>query len=236
MTTTLIVPGIGSSEPAHWQTWLANNIPGSVRVAQRDWNDANLADWSSRIRREISRSSGRVLIAAHSFGVLAAVQAAGDHAHRIAGVLLVAPADPEKFGVADYLPHEALAFPAIVVASANDPWMTADRAAHWAGVWGAELINLGAAGHINTEAGFGPWPEGLRLIERLRSAAEWKESGERLARLARRPRRASAGISRPIVRNRFADDKSALKQAAELLEQAGWHVAPPSRGLRVTSV
>ncbi|HPG88236.1 MAG TPA: alpha/beta fold hydrolase, partial [Hyphomicrobium sp.] len=92
MTTTLIIPGIGSSGPAHWQSWLQDNIPGAVRVIQSDWNDAKLADWSSRVRRQISKSSGQILIVAHSFGALAAVQAAADHANRIAGALLVAPA------------------------------------------------------------------------------------------------------------------------------------------------
>ena len=104
MTTTLIVPGLQSSGQAHWQTWFEERIPGSVRVMQRDWNDPNLVDWSSRVRRDINRIPGKILIVAHSFGVLAAVQAASDHNERIAGALLVAPADPEKFDVADYMP------------------------------------------------------------------------------------------------------------------------------------
>ncbi|HPG88235.1 MAG TPA: alpha/beta hydrolase, partial [Hyphomicrobium sp.] len=150
--------------------------------------------------------------------------------------LLVAPADPDKFGVADYLPQAPLAFPTIVVASTNDPWMSIERAAHWSGVWSAELINLGAAGHINTDAGFGPWPDGLLLIERLRRAAEWRESGERLAKLASRARRPPAFVVRSGLHHRHNGSKRALRHAAELLEQAGWHVAPPARWSHVTSV
>jgi predicted alpha/beta hydrolase family esterase len=170
MTTTLIVPGLHSSGPNHWQTWFEERIPGSVRVIQRDWTDANLAEWSSRVRREIVRNPGQILIVAHSFGVLAAIQAAHDYSERIAGALLVAPADPEKFGVGDYLPAAPLPFRTVVVGSTNDSWMRLERAAHWADIWGADLVNLGAAGHINIASGFGPWPEGLALFERLRRA------------------------------------------------------------------
>ena len=191
-SATLIVPGLNSSGAAHWQTWLERQIPGTVRVVQRDWKSADLPEWASRVRREISRRPGPVVIAAHSFGALAAVQAADDHRHRIAGALLVAPADPDKFGVADLLPQGPLGFPAIVVASANDPWLSVERAAGLASVWGADLVNLGAAGHVNAESGFGPWPGGLRLLQRLslgprthaneRPAARETSANERSAR------------------------------------------------------
>lgn len=171
MSTTLIVPGLHGSGPGHWQSWLQRQLPGSIRVIQRDWHDANLPDWASRVRLEISRNPGRIFLVAHSFGVLAAVQAAADHSERIAGALLVAPADPEKFAVSDVLPSRPLPFPAVVVASRSDPWMSLDRAAQWADLWNADLINLGDVGHINEAAGFGPWPEGFAIFDRLRRSA-----------------------------------------------------------------
>lgn len=187
MPTTIIVPGLKSSGPTHWQTWLEHRVAGSLRVTQRDWNDPHLPDWSGRVRREITRATGPVFIVAHSFGALAAVQAASDHMERISGALLVAPADPNRFGIAEFLPSKPLGFPAIVVASTNDPWMTFERAAHWARLWKADFISLGDAGHINAEAGFGPWPEALALLERVRRAAEFRAAAERVAafRLAR---------------------------------------------------
>lgn len=165
--TTLVVPGLNSSGPLHWQTWLEQQIPDAVRVIQPDWKNANLAEWSSRVRREISRQQGKLLIAAHSFGVLAAVQAAEDHKHRIAGALLVAPADPAKFDVENFLPSRPLGFPATLVASTNDPWMSVESAARWAARWNAEFVNIGQAGHINAESGYGAWLGGLTLLERL---------------------------------------------------------------------
>lgn len=171
MATTLIVPGLHGSGPDHWQTRFEDRIPGAVRVIQRDWTRADLAEWSSRVRREINRVPGRIFIIAHSFGALAAAQAASDHEHRIAGALLVAPADPDIFGVASYLPHEPFSFPSVVAASANDPWMRLEKAAAWADRWGGDFINIGPAGHINVESGFGPWPEGLAIFQGLRRRA-----------------------------------------------------------------
>jgi predicted alpha/beta hydrolase family esterase len=181
MPTTLIVPGLKSSGPTHWQTWLEHRVAGSLRVTQRDWNDPHLPDWSGRVRREITRATGSIFIVAHSFGALAAVQAASDHTERISGALLVAPADPNRFGIAEFLPSKPLGFPAIVVASTNDPWMTFEVAEHWARLWKADFISLGEAGHINAEAGFGPWPQALALLERVRRAAEFRAAAERVA-------------------------------------------------------
>lgn len=168
MTIALIIPGLNSSGPDHWQTWFEHQIGDTIRVIQRDWRDASLPDWTSRIRREISRNEGKFLLVGHSFGALAAAQAGQDFSDRIAGALLVAPADPERFEVADVLPAERLDFPTIVVASTTDPWIDFDVAARWAHVWGAEFVSLGAAGHVNAAAGFGPWPEGLALLDRVR--------------------------------------------------------------------
>jgi predicted alpha/beta hydrolase family esterase len=231
MSTTLIVPGLQSSGPSHWQSWLEQRTPGSLRVIQRDWTDAHLPDWSSRVRRDITRTPGRIVIAAHSFGALAAIQAASDVSERIIGALLVAPADPDRFGVSDYLPQQPLGFPVVVVASTNDPWMTLERAAHWADLWGGDLVNLGAAGHINSESGFGPWPEGLALLGRLKRASEFRSVEQRWPGLrlspARRPPRAGGFPGRSATRHRFADEHLHVRQAVALLEEAGWTVNPP---------
>ena len=57
-----------------------------------------------------------------------------------------------------------LPFPATVVASRNDSCMLFRRARSLAFAWGAELVDYGDAGHINVAAGFGPWPDGPRLL------------------------------------------------------------------------
>lgn len=171
MDTVLTVPGLHGSGADHWQTWLERKVAGSVRVIQRDWSDPYLPHWSARVRRELNRVPGRVFIVAHSFGCLAAAQATFDYAEQVSGLMLVAPADPAMFGSSALVSERSLGVPSVVVASTNDPWMQYSRATEWAEAWGAELVKLGAAGHINPAAGFGPWPEGLAILRRLRRDA-----------------------------------------------------------------
>ena len=42
-----------------------------------------------------------------------------------------------------------------------------DRVADLAESWGATLHDGGEVGHLNSPAGFGPWPKGLELIAQL---------------------------------------------------------------------
>lgn len=36
-----------------------------------------------------------------------------------------------------------------------------------------KLVPIGAAGHVNTAAGFRPWPQGERLLTRFAEASAW---------------------------------------------------------------
>jgi predicted alpha/beta hydrolase family esterase len=166
MLNTLIVPGLYGSGPGHWQSWLEQRLPHARRVVQDDWSTPDLPRWSRRVQECLARSPRPTIIVAHSFGCLASM-AAARKSQRIVGALLVAPANPRKFGVGRHLPVTPASFPTIVVASTNDPWVSLAFAQRWAARWGSRFIKLGRQGHINTEAGFGPWPEGLRLYEML---------------------------------------------------------------------
>lgn len=171
MATTLIVPGLRNSGPTHWQSWFATQLPDTRRVEQADWERTCLSDWAARVRAEIDAVGDTVWIVAHSFGCLASVTAAFERADRILGALLVAPADPHRFGEPTALLEEALPFPSLVVSSSNDPWVKASAAEYWAGQWGSDYLNIGDAGHINVDSGHGPWPDGLLLFKRLQSAS-----------------------------------------------------------------
>jgi predicted alpha/beta hydrolase family esterase len=65
------------------------------------------------------------------------------------------------------MPAVRLPFPSIVVASDDDIYMTAERAQAFARAWGSRFVALSGAGHINADAGFGEWPEGLALLDEL---------------------------------------------------------------------
>jgi predicted alpha/beta hydrolase family esterase len=60
---------------------------------------------------------------------------------------------------------EKLPFPSIVVASTNDEFVSIERARAFAQAWGSRFVEIGDAGHINGDSGFGEWPEGERMLE-----------------------------------------------------------------------
>ena len=163
----LIAPGLHNSGPDHWQSRWQRLFPDFERVEQDDWEAPDLARWSARVdqvRRTKPGDPRPTLIVAHSFGSLASVHSVARDPSGVAGLLLVAPADPDKFNVAEQLPHQALPVPSIVIGSTDDPWMAAPRAALWAERWHSQFVNGGPLGHINAESGLGDWPEGLEIL------------------------------------------------------------------------
>lgn len=168
----LLVPGLHDSGPLHWQSWLQDLCRHSLRVVQRDWSTPDLERWSSRITSTLERAGpGPWIAAAHSFGCLALVHhLAAQAGSPLRGVLLVAPADPDRFGLAAQLPHQHLPVPSLLVGSQNDPWMSVSQAHRWAQRWGSHWQNLGHAGHINTESGFGPLPLARRWVASMEQA------------------------------------------------------------------
>lgn len=176
MAKTLIVPGLRNSGPAHWQSWFESQLTDTHRVEQADWERTCLSDWAARVRDEIDAIGEKVWIVAHSFGCLASVTAGFTRPEQILGALLVAPADPHRFGEPTALLEEQLRFPSLVVASNNDPWVNARAAEFWAGQWGSGFHNIGEAGHINVDSGHGPWPDGLRFFEQLQGLPAYTQN------------------------------------------------------------
>ncbi|HEY8026491.1 MAG TPA: alpha/beta hydrolase [Burkholderiaceae bacterium] len=163
----LVVPGLYGSGEGHWQTVWQGLYPWIERVEQDDWATPDLAIWSAKLQQALRRSDKPVLVAAHSFGTLTTIHAAAQGAPNLAGALLVAPADPDKFGLSELLSGHSLTFPALVLGSTSDPWMSNERAALWARRWGAPYRCLGDMGHINAESGLGKWPEGISFLQEL---------------------------------------------------------------------
>jgi hypothetical protein len=165
---TLIVPGLHGSGCAHWQSWWQAMVPDAQRVVQDEWSVPDLDAWTDRLIGEVEKQPRPVWLVAHSFGCLTAINAIGRLAprkqHNIAGLFLVAAADPERFGLEHRLPLQPLPVPAALVVSSNDPWLAENKALWLAQRWGAEVFPIGHAGHVNTASGFGPWIEGLVLF------------------------------------------------------------------------
>lgn len=177
----VLVPGLYDSGPEHWQSFWQNRHGFWLRVTQSRWNDPDIGLWIDAIRRLLVGSRRPVILVGHSFGALASCCVAADGQHRIAGLMLVAPAEPSRFEVEDRIPMAPLHVPTIVVASRNDPVIRFGRAVYWSKVWNADLADVGEAGHINAEAGFGPWPYGLQILKELVATVDAHAAGVPLA-------------------------------------------------------
>ena len=170
----LIVPGYGDSGPEHWQSlWEHANLDFR-RVAQRDWLYPVRGEWVETLEREIRKAGAPVVLVAHSLGCLAVAYCARDRTLPVHGALLVVPPDVERpdfppviEGFAP-IPREPLPFPSIFVASRNDSFSDFARATALARAWGSRLVDAGDSGHLNRDAGFGPWPLGESLLAELR--------------------------------------------------------------------
>lgn len=170
--TVLTIPGLYNSGPEHWQShW--ERTHGFTRVQQRSFNTPLCSDWVENIEAAVLQNGQDVVLVGHSCGAIAIAHWAAKHPRNIKGAMLVAPSDverddfpPEAVGF-NPIPTTKLPFPTIVVASDTDPYVTPERTKEFAEAWGAKFVNIGDAGHINTLSGFGPWPEGLELLDTL---------------------------------------------------------------------
>ncbi|MBA9003795.1 RBBP9/YdeN family alpha/beta hydrolase [Thermomonospora cellulosilytica] len=176
MTQVLVLPGYENSGPGHWQTLWERENPGYRRVEQRDWSFPQAGEWTAALHEAVAAASGQVALVAHSLGCIAVARWAAEHPGTardlVRAALLVAPADVERLpdlplGSFAPIPRRALPFRTTVVGSRNDPYMAFERTVEFSGAWGADLVDLGDAGHINADSGLGSWPEGRRLLDDL---------------------------------------------------------------------
>ena len=173
MIHTVIVPGVGGSEHDHWQSWLQRQLKSCSRVQQQDWNKPVLHEWIEQFVKTVQAIQEPIQIVAHSFGCLTTVAALAQHPElnqKIKNLVLVAPANPARFGDAgfaresqndyqQYFHQLKLQAPTQMIISENDPWLNFQDALQLAKAWKIRPKNLGQVGHINVASGFGPFPE-----------------------------------------------------------------------------
>ncbi|MDB5031560.1 alpha/beta fold hydrolase [Mucilaginibacter sp.] len=168
-STILIIPGLGSSGPQHWQSLWERRF-NFTRVEQQDWDTPVCADWVEAINNEINKQDpSQVILVGHSLACATIAYWAQKFNTKIKGALLVGPSDTEAdtypTGTSGFKP--VLPFPSIAVVSTDDYYVTLNRARLFADSWGSEIINIGDAGHINVASGFGEWDAGLEFLKKL---------------------------------------------------------------------
>jgi predicted alpha/beta hydrolase family esterase len=172
--TVLVLPGWQNSGPEHWQSrWQAAH-PHWRRVEQADWlHPPPPTGWPrSTPPRKPCWPTG----AAGAQSWLRDRRPLGRHRPgrrraRVRHAFLVASPDVERADrrAGRLCPRRApLPFPATLVASRDDPYCRFERAQALAADWQAASWDVGTAGHVNADAGFGDWPEGhARLMSVL---------------------------------------------------------------------
>jgi predicted alpha/beta hydrolase family esterase len=172
-----MLPGYDDSGPGHWQTLWERTHPEYRRVQQRSWTEPVCEEWVVALDEAIAAAGTPVVLVGHSLGALTIVHHAARSARPVRGALLVAPpnADDPAFPPIIHgfrpIPRARLPFPSILVASDDDWYINPDDARALAEAWGSRHVVLPKAGHINTDSGYGPWPEGERLLAGLLAGA-----------------------------------------------------------------
>lgn len=171
----LLIPGLKNSGPEHWQSYWERQYPQLFRrVEQDNWQEPEREAWVMRLG-EIAGSGmpGNLVLVGHSVGCATILHAVHRYGWKLKGALLVAPSDVDHPNYPTYIknfspmPLQRLPFPTIVVASDTDHVVSLQRATDFATAWGSRLVVVPAAGHFLPKDGFGPWPEGLPLLQEL---------------------------------------------------------------------
>lgn len=172
----LLLPDLDCEGPGYWQShWVASRIDcRAVDLGQARPDRNSLV---SRLDHALRGIDAPLILVGHGIGALAIAAWAGlmssESEIAVAGALLIGPsdavadsADSRLQGFAP-LPATVFSFPALVVASEDDPMVSADRAFSLARQWGAGFARVGACGHFLPGDGLGWWPEGEELLDRF---------------------------------------------------------------------
>lgn len=169
----LVLPGMGSSGPLHWQSIWERANPSFQRVEQNDWETPLCSDWVGVLEMAVAAAGPRTVLVAHSLGCLLVAHWAAQSSLTIQSALLVAAPDPDSpcfpSGARGFrpIPLQRLPFESIVVASTNDQYGSVEFLSRCADQWGSRFISIGKAGHINAESGLGEWAEGFGILKSL---------------------------------------------------------------------
>ena len=180
----VFVYGYEGSGEGHWQRWAAATLSAQgVPVAFPELSDPTAPRkdvWVAELRavvEDAARRSDPVTFVCHSLGCWAV-----DHyltEHGTAGVhaaLLVAPPSPFLVfePVDTFLPPPRdpevwapLTARTLLVGSDNDDYTSAEEIEQIAHRLGVPHQILPDAGHINIDAGYGPWPFALDWLQRI---------------------------------------------------------------------
>ena len=160
--STIFIPDLCGLKSSHWQSRWQASMPGSVCIAPASWDDPDLSDWVRALDDAVRSSRQAPLLVAHGLGcLLVAHWARRGGSSGVAGAFLVGlPSSAAFIGSAAVFhpaPTDRLAFPALVLAQAEEPAASGASARELAAAWGATFLQVGQP---SPDA----WDEGVALL------------------------------------------------------------------------
>jgi uncharacterized protein len=175
----LVLHGLDGSGLGHWQVWLVRRLRGAGHDVSfpelPDPSDPDPDIWQQVIEAELEPGPEPV-VACHSLACLLWLRiAARSERRRAKRVLLVAPPSREDMDQvgralihgADAADVERAAGSTLLICSDDDPYCPPGAVATFAEPLAIESRTIAGAGHLNSDAGYGPWPD----------AEEWALTG-----------------------------------------------------------
>jgi predicted alpha/beta hydrolase family esterase len=163
----LILHGLHGSQGPHWQRWLQHELEAlgaEVRFPALPRPDAPVLDeWLAALARELDRTR-ELTVLCHSLGCILWLHHAAVRPAPVRRVLLNAPPEPLP-AVPSFFPVatdggavRAAAAVSRLVCSDDDPYCPAGAATVYGEPLGLATDLLPGQGHLNVDAGYGPWP------------------------------------------------------------------------------
>ena len=172
----MLLHGWQGSPPPHWQSWLADELRAAGREVRfpdlPTPDEPHLGDWLAAVRATLADLPDDGFdVVAHSLGAVTWLHHAStptpEPSPRPARVLLVAPPSPTTTipAIAEFFPPplsveaiRAAADGTVLAGGTDDPYLPEGiRAAYGVPLRLATTV-LPGGGHVNPDAGYGPWP------------------------------------------------------------------------------
>jgi len=176
---TLLLSDLRKDTPNYWQDhWQKSRIDClAVDIGGSGHPDRN--SWVARLDRALHGTDAPVVLVGHGLGALTIaswVELLGQEIEvQVTGALLVGPTDPcaanadPRLQAFTPLPAAVFPFPALVVASDDDPLLSADRAFSLARQWGTGFARFDGCGDFHC---LGSWAQGEELLDRFLDLVE----------------------------------------------------------------
>jgi|SRR5215218_7026524 len=159
----VILHGWQGNAPDHWQTWLAERLQATgapvCYPVLPDPDHPRLEPWIEALETLLPPDREATVVC-HSLACLLWLHHLARGGRQARALLVAPPSDGlDQPELQEFFPAPAaeLAAGSRLVCAADDPYCPGGAAARYD--WGVPVDEIPGGGHLNADAGLGPWPE-----------------------------------------------------------------------------